>query len=146
MTYVRDHADLYEAYRIARQLCLWVIVEEQLFGPVYRATVIDYQLAGVLSGTQPQVIGDGSKTLTELMGIVNKNRDKEIAEVVPSQSMAWFLKRQLSCDGRIQIDSEEISKPWKLVSNDAWDKAIFSYIPKKGELVYLSEKIGLSYG
>lgn len=76
----------------------------------------------------------------------NKTRDKEIAEVKPTQSMAWFLKRQLSCDGRIKIDTDELLKPWKLVSHDSWDKSIFDYTPQKDEVVYLSEKIGLSYG
>ncbi len=31
VTYVRDYDDLRHAFQIARQLCLWVIVEEQLF-------------------------------------------------------------------------------------------------------------------
>jgi hypothetical protein len=30
VTYVRNHDDLRHAFRIARQLCLWVIVEEQI--------------------------------------------------------------------------------------------------------------------
>lgn len=30
VTYVRNHDDLREAFHIARQLCLWVIVEEQI--------------------------------------------------------------------------------------------------------------------
>ncbi|MEI6711134.1 MAG: hypothetical protein WCK88_02635 [bacterium] len=36
ITYVRNHDDLRMAYRIAKQLCLWVIVEEQFVAPVYR--------------------------------------------------------------------------------------------------------------
>lgn len=36
VTYVRNHDDLRHAFKIARQLCLWVIVEEQIIGPVYR--------------------------------------------------------------------------------------------------------------
>jgi len=66
--------------------------------------------------------------------------------VKPTQSMAWFLKRQLSCDGRIKIGKDELSRPWKLVADNSWDKTIFEYVPKKNEVVYLSEKIGLSYG
>jgi hypothetical protein len=58
--------------------------------------------------------------------------------------MAWFLTRQLSCDGRISND--ELVKQWKMVSHDRWDKTIFGYTPKKWETVYLSEKIGVSYG
>ena len=36
VTYVRNHDDLRHAFKIARQLCLWVIIEEQIIGPVYR--------------------------------------------------------------------------------------------------------------
>lgn len=42
VTYVRNYNDLKHAFKIARQLCLWVIVEEQIIGPVYRGTVVDY--------------------------------------------------------------------------------------------------------
>jgi carbamoylphosphate synthase large subunit len=56
VTYVRNHDDLRHAFHIARQLCLWVIVEEQIIGPVYRGTVIDYEVGGILSGTQPMVL------------------------------------------------------------------------------------------
>lgn len=146
MTYVRNHDDLRYAYNIAKQLCLWVIVEEQFIAPVYRATVIDFTLGGVLSGIQPLVIGDGMHSLNELIDKKNTTRDTEVGEVEKDQKMAWFLKRQLSCDGRIQLSTQELLRPWKIVSHDRWDKSIFEYVPKEGETVYLSEKIGLSYG
>ncbi len=60
--------------------------------------------------------------------------------------MAWFLKRQLSHDKRITLSTQDITRPWKLVTDDSWDKSIFSYIPQKNERIYLSEKIGVSYG
>lgn len=131
VTYVRNHDDLKYAYRIAKQLCLWVIVEEQFIAPVYRGTVIDFELAGVLSGTQPLVIGDGASSLNRLIEQKNKNRDTAIAEVEKDQKMAWFLKRQLSCDGRIEFSNEELLKPWRIVSHDRWDKSIFDYVPQK---------------
>jgi len=143
---VRNHDDLLAAYKIAKQLCLWVIVEEQFIAPVYRGTVIGFELAGVLSGTQPLIIGDGKCSLEELIKHKNHKRDKEVDAVEIDQKMAWFLKRQLSCDGRIKLSNEELIKPWKIVSHKHWDKSIFEYVPKKNETVYLSEKIGLSYG
>lgn len=147
VTYVRNHDDLYHAFHIARQLCLWVIVEEQFIGPVYRGTVINYEVAGILSGTQPMVRGNGKDTLMELIKEKNKNRDSAVAEVIPDEKMDWFLKRQLSYDGRIHLDKKDLSKPWKLTHRDTWDKSlIHSYKPALGEVVYLSEKIGVSYG
>jgi cyanophycin synthetase len=147
VTYVRNHDDLLHAFRIARQLCLWVIVEEQIIWPVYRGTVINYEIAGILSWTQPQVIWNGTTTLAKLIEEKNQNRIQGIAEFVPDEKMNWFLMRQLSFDGRIKISNDELLKPWKLTYKDTWDKTLINtYVPKKNEVVYLSEKIGVSYG
>lgn len=118
VTYVRNHDDLKYAYKIAKQLCLWVIVEEQFIAPVYRGTVINFETAGVLSGTQPFVTGDGKSSLTALIEKKNQTRDDTIGEVEKDQKTAWFLKRQLSCDGRIHLSNAELVKPWKMVSHD----------------------------
>lgn len=75
----------------------------------------------------------------------NKSRNEGIAEVTINQKMNWFLKRQLSFDGRIKLSEDDLTRPWKLSKH--WDERLFdTYIPKKGETVYLSEKIGVSYG
>lgn len=66
--------------------------------------------------------------------------------MTPDQKMNWFLKRQLSYDGRIQLSAEDLKKPWNIYDTN-WDRSLFeTYIPKKDETVYLSEKIGVSYG
>ncbi len=92
------------------------------------------------------MVGDGTSSLNQLIDTKNTTRDTEVGEVEKDQKMAWFLKRQLSCDGKIELSQEELIKPWKMVSHNRWDKSIFEYMPQKGEIVYLSEKIGLSYG
>lgn len=146
VTYIRTHEELREAFHIARQLCLWVIVEEQIIGPVYRGTVIDYTIEGVLAGFQPTVIGDGKSNLTELIKEKNRTRDDGVAEVIINEKMNWFMKRQLA-DGRRKLTAEDLKNPWKLTYKDNWDKSLFeTYIPEKGEVIYLSEKIGVSYG
>jgi hypothetical protein len=146
VTYIRTHEELREAFHIARQLCLWVIVEEQIIGPVYRGTVIDYSIEGVLAGFQPTVSGDGESNLTELIKQKNSTRDDGVAEVIINEKMNWFMKRQLA-DGRRKLTTEDLKDPWRLTYKDNWDKSLFeTYIPKKGEVVYLSEKIGVSYG
>ena len=146
VTYIHNHEELREAFRIARQLCLWVIVEEQIIGPVYRGTVINYSLEGVLAGFQPTVIGDGEKNLTTLITEKNKTRPEGVAEVEITEKMNWFMKRQLS-DGRRALTKEDLVNPWKITWKDDWDKSLFeTYIPKKWETIYLNEKIGVSYG
>ena len=66
-TYVTTEAELKTAFRIAKKLCYWVMVEEQLMGPVYRGTVINFQTVGVLRGDCPFVEGDGVQTVAELV-------------------------------------------------------------------------------
>lgn len=132
MTYVRTHAELREAFRIARQLCLWVIVEEQIIGPVYRGTVINYALEGVLAGFQPTIVGDGEKNLEKLIAEKNAHRDEGVSEVHITEKMNWFLKRQLAHDGRIELAEKDIKNAWKLTGKETWDKSLFqTYIPKK---------------
>lgn len=145
ITYVRNHEDLKHAFRIARQLCLWVVVEEQIMGPVYRGTVVNYKVAGVLSGTQPQVVWDGEKNLAQLIETKNANRDEGVDEFIPDEKMNWFLKRQLSADGRIHLSQKDLEKSWSI--HKKFDPTfINTYVPKSGEVVYLNEKIGVSYG
>ena len=131
VTYVRTHDELEKAFRIARQLCLWVIVEEQIIGPVYRGTVINHTLEGVLAGFQPMVTGDGEKNLTTLIKEKNASRDEGVAEVEITEKMNWFMKRQLN-DGRRALTKEDLKNPWKLTGKDDWDQSLFrTYIPKK---------------
>lgn len=118
-TFVYSETDLKKAFKIAQQLCHWVMVEEQLSGPVYRATVIGYDLAGVLRGDPPQIIGDGQLTIKELIKLKNQNKPKGVCDIVPDSSMERFLLRQ---------------------------NYSFSFVPKNGQSINLSEKIGVNYG
>lgn len=58
--------------------------------------------------------GDGKSTLRELLEEKNKHREEGIAEVTPDEKMNWFLKRQLSFDGRIELSNADLTKPWRL--------------------------------
>lgn len=130
VTYIRTHEELREAFKIARQLCLWVIVEEQIIGPVYRGTVINYTLEGVLAGFQPMVTGDGKKDLNTLIAEKNVSREEGVSEVTITEKMTWFMKRQLA-DGRRELTKDDLKNPWKLTGKDTWDKSVFAYVPKK---------------
>lgn len=81
-----------KAFKIAKQLCHRVIVEEQLFGPVYRGTVIGWKLVGVLGGTPPQVTGDGIHTIEELITIKNKKKHPKQSDVLITEELKYFLK------------------------------------------------------
>ena len=111
--------DFEKAFRVAKQMGYFVIVEEHLEGSVYRATMIDGMLAGVLAGDPPRITGDGVKTIRTLIEIKNKNRNKRVSGVVISDALISFLERQNYTLGDVLSD---------------------------GVTIDLSEKIGLAYG
>ncbi len=118
-TFVSSVDDLKKAYKVAKQLCHFVIVEEQLFGPVYRATVVNFELAGVLRGDCPQVVGDGIKSITDLIKEKNQTPHQGVKNIVIDPSIELFLSRQ--------------------------GLGLTSVVPK-GQVVNLTEKIGVNYG
>ncbi len=118
-TFVYNQADLVKAFKIAKQLCHWVIVEEQLFGPVYRATVVNFELCGVLRGDPPQVVGDGEHTIKELIEIKNQQPHPGVKDIVADQAVESFLARQ-----NLKLSS----------------------LTAASQVINLSEKIGVNYG
>ena len=117
--FVSNEEDLKKAFKIAKQLCFWVIVEEQLFGPVYRATVINGHLAGVLRGDSPQVAGDGESSIADLIKKKNQAPHPGVKDTAADVSCEVFLSRQ---------------------------NLALSSVLEKGRSVNLSEKIGVNYG
>ncbi|MDE2311668.1 MAG: hypothetical protein KGJ93_01070 [Patescibacteria group bacterium] len=126
-TFIFSENDLRRAVKVAKQLCSSVVVEQQLLGPVYRATVIggpgtnlrEYRLAGVLRGDGPQVTGDGRHSIGELVNLKNQELDARVKKIQASPEMDLFLSRQ---------------------------GLALSLIVPAGQLVSLSEKVGLGYG
>jgi D-alanine-D-alanine ligase-like ATP-grasp enzyme len=115
-TLVYDEGQLIEAFKIAKQLCHWVIVEEHLFGDVQRGTVIGGKLVGVLGGSPPRVTGDGIHTITLLIKIKDSQRPQKVKEI---KINPLFLARQ--------------------------GFTLQTVLPI-GQTIDLSEKIGVNYG
>ncbi len=118
-TYIYTEADLKRAFKIAKKLCAWVIVEEHLVGPVYRGTVVDYKTVGVNRGEVPQVVGDGISTIANLVAEKNKIPRPGVGDIILDDRSRDFLARQ-----RLNFES----------------------IPEAGKTIYLLEKIGISRG
>jgi D-alanine-D-alanine ligase-like ATP-grasp enzyme len=118
-THLANAHDFKRAFFIAKQLGRSVIVEEHLVGSVYRATIIDGVLGGVLAGDPPRITGDGVHTIQELIEIKNINRDARMGEVKVTDGLIHFLEKQ---------------------------KYTLDLILPQGIVIDLSEKIGLSYG
>ncbi|MBI5645100.1 hypothetical protein HY970_03305 [Candidatus Kaiserbacteria bacterium] len=118
-THITTEEELYDAFLCAKQLCHWVVLEEHLVGSVYRGTLIDGKLVGVLRGDPPRIVGDGERTIVELVAIKNSLRHSKVAPVELTDTHERFLLRT----GRN-----------------------FDTVPPLGQVVDLLEKIGVSYG
>ena len=71
--HIETEEQLIKAYKSATLVSPWAVVEEELVGPVYRATMIDRKLAAVLRRDPAHVVGDGVHTIHKLVAEENKN-------------------------------------------------------------------------
>jgi D-alanine-D-alanine ligase-like ATP-grasp enzyme len=93
LTFLKTETEFTQAFKIAKQLCPWVIVEEHLEGDVYRGTVIGGKLVGVLGGAPPRVTGDGFSTIQELINKKDSERTKGVGMVRMTPHTHEFLAR-----------------------------------------------------
>lgn len=111
------------AFRNARLVAPFVIVEEELLGPVFRATIVNGKLAGVLRRDPPQIIGDGKSTIRELVAKENENplrRGPVFAEIQPDSGA-----------GRAELARQEFTP---------------ESLPAKGKTVYFHFKVNWGVG
>jgi D-alanine-D-alanine ligase-like ATP-grasp enzyme len=121
--HIETEEELRDAYRIARIVSRGVIVEEELYGPIYRATLIDKKLVAVLRRDPPHIVGDGQRTVHELVLEENKNplrRGPVFADINPNSSAA---RREL-----------------------ARQKMTLESIPDKGQIVFFNFKVNWGVG
>ena len=118
-TFIYTEAELKKAFKIARQLGPFVVMEEHLTGSVYRGTVVDGKVAAILRGDPPRVTGDGVHTIAELIELKNSSRDPRISAVVITPYHLDFLSRS-----GMTLDT----------------------VVPNGKTIDLLEKIGISYG
>lgn len=118
-THIYSEQELVSGFKIAQQLCYFIIVEEQLFGSVYRGTYVGGQVVGILRGDPPRITGDGKHAVEELIHRKNKTKHPKVKDVVISPLLIEFLRRQ-----NLSLHT----------------------VLKKGKTIDLSEKIGISYG
>jgi len=91
--FVLNEVDLKKAFKIAKHFVM-VIVEEQLEGPVYRATIINGTLAGVLAATR-FCNGDGIHSIAELIDIKNSQPHPELKTLLPMHLRSIFVQTNL---------------------------------------------------
>ena len=118
-THIQNENELKKAFKIAKQLCHWVVIEEQLSGPVYRGTVIGGKIIGVLGGDPPKITGDGKRAIKELIEIKNKNKSEGVKDFKTSPTTPEFL-------ARLGYHLESVLE--------------------RDQIIDLTEKIGVNYG
>lgn len=118
-TFIYNEEQLEKGFKIAKQLCHWVVMEEHLVGSVYRGTVIGGKLAGVLGGSPPRISGDGVHTIKELVQLKNNNKDPRVKDIKITPATVEFLSRN--------------------------GLTLNSVLPE-GKTIDITEKIGISYG
>jgi cyanophycin synthetase len=82
-----------KAVDIARQICAHLVVEEHLTGYVCRATFVQGELLGFYRGGAPYVVGDGKKTISELIKEKNDNRPARVESVIVGGEIEDYISR-----------------------------------------------------
>ena len=93
-TNIKNAEELERAFSIARQITPAMVLQEHLFGSVYRATVVDNVLVGFFRGDPPQVAGDGIKNIRELIVEKNSKRNERLNEILIDEDLVSFIERQ----------------------------------------------------
>ena len=72
-THLSNEKDFMIAFKKARQLSPWVMIEEELEGYVHRGTLVGGKLIATLRREPAYVIGDGVHNVSKLVAIENQN-------------------------------------------------------------------------
>jgi cyanophycin synthetase len=120
--HIKTEQAMAEAFWAAKQVSPVVVIEEELKGMVHRATVVGGKVRGVLRREPGFVVGDGVRTISQLVEEENKN---------PLRRGPIFHPIPINADFYAEIANQGFSE------ND---------LPPKGRLVTVSLKIGRSQG
>lgn len=120
--HIQTETELFQAVTVAKKISPWVIVEEELIGAVYRATVIGGKLFAVLRRDPPFVVGDGTNNVKDLVEKENNN---------PIRKGPIFHE--------ITVDEEALAEL-------ARQGLSLSSIPQNGQKVTLNQKVGRGSG
>jgi D-alanine-D-alanine ligase-like ATP-grasp enzyme len=93
-TNISTEAELRAAHALAREIARELVVEEHLFGSVYRATVIDGVLVGFFRGDPPNITGDGTHSILELIELKNAVRHERLEAIRITDDTRSFIERK----------------------------------------------------
>lgn len=87
ITNINTFEQFEHALEVAGKICAHLIAEEHLKGSVCRATIVDGKLAGFYRAHAPTLIGDGKKTVRELIAILDSSREKRVEPIRQNQEL-----------------------------------------------------------
>jgi cyanophycin synthetase len=119
---ITTEKELYQAFQNAKQLSPWVIVEEQLRGWVFRVTLINRKVCAVMRREPPHVVGNGIKTIQELI-------DEE--NLLPARQGPVFHQIPITTETHAELERQNLT---------------LESIPESGRVVTLHQKVGRSSG
>lgn len=93
ITNIHTLEQLREGIRVVRQISFPLIIEEHLMGSVCRATFVGGELAGFYRGNSPTLIGDGIKTIKELIEEKDSKRDTRVEPIRISKELEDHISR-----------------------------------------------------
>ncbi len=93
ITNINTLSQLKAGIKEAGKICPYLIVEEELKGPVCRATVVNGQLAGFYTAQTPVLLGDGKRTIRELILEVDQKRGERIEPIRLGEELFRKIER-----------------------------------------------------
>jgi D-alanine-D-alanine ligase-like ATP-grasp enzyme len=78
---------------IARQICSHLVAEEHLEGFLCRATLVNGVLAGFYKGQIPTLVGDGTKTIEELIAEMDEKRPARVEKIRINKELIDHISR-----------------------------------------------------
>ena len=117
--------DIIHAFEIAFKNDTTVLIEEFIKGKEYRFLVINDEVVGILHRVPANIIGDGEKSIKELVEVKNQDPLRGKGYVTPLEKI------------RLEENAELFLKQ---------QGKNFDYIPKKDEIIYLRENSNISTG
>ncbi|MFA5827706.1 MAG: hypothetical protein WC839_04440, partial [Candidatus Paceibacterota bacterium] len=122
LIHIDTEEKLLYGFKKAKKLSPLVVIEEELQGYLFRATLVGGKLVGVVRRDQPEVKGDGIHTLQELM---NKENER------PERAGPIFHKIVIDPDAETELKREGIG---------------MQNIPEKDKIITFSQKTSRGIG
>lgn len=122
MIHINTPEELIIGFKKAKKLSPLAMIEEELRGFLFRGTLIDGKLVGVVKRDQPEVFGDGVHTLQELLDTENKR---------PERAGPIFHKIKIDKEAEQELHRQNIT---------------LADIPESGAIITFSQKTSRGCG